>query len=602
MKKCLTNQFGFNRYLILFFIVAYQSANAQLPEFGWAKRTGGPEFAIAQSNCVTADREGNVYTAGIFTGTTDFDPDPETTYNLTSLNNPWGGIASQIFVTKFDAEGHFIWAKNFGNNQGFDFPGVIVVKQNHVFIAGTFYDATDFDPGPLVNTLQATNGGDVFLLKLDTDGNFVWVKNIASGSDSSYCTALKIDDSGNIYTSGTFFTDADFDPDPLVTQIMYAGGYRNPYISKLSPEGEFMWAKIFVGGGYNIGMGIDLDASGNVYATGDFSYPCDFDPGSGSFIISPIYNDAAESDQKFDVYVAKLDKNGNFVWAKSLGGNINDHAATIKTDREGNSYIAGNFRGTADFNPDQDAVFNLASSGDYDMFVCKLDASGNFVWAKSFGGAGHDDLRQIDLDSFGNVYAIGNFLGSDDFDPDPANVFNLTSAGGLDIFMSKLDSNGHFIWARNFGGSDTRFGNSDSGQGIFVNEEATAIYASGWFDGTSDFDPTAADFNITALGTSGGDYSQNEFVLKWKQLSPLSTAESVIQNGNIYPNPFGDHIYFDLETPSQITIHTMLGQLVLNQSFSSGRQYIQTANLKKGTYLVKLVTNGKTTYKKMIKS
>ena len=116
----------------------------------------------------------------------------------------------------------------------------------------------------------------------------------------------------------------------------------------------------------------------------------------------------------------------------------------------------GSFQGTADFDPGA-GTFNLTSAGDYDIFISKLDSSGNFVWAKSLGGTGYDVSYGIALDSGGNVYTTGSFSGTVDFDPG-AGTFNLTSAGTGDIFVSKLDSNGNFVWARSLGGTSDAVG------------------------------------------------------------------------------------------------------------------------------------------------
>ena len=175
------------------------------------------------------------------------------------------------------------------------------------------------------------------------------------------------------------------------------------------------------------GWGIAVDGSGNVHTTGNFQDTADFDPGPGTSNLT--------SNGSSDVFVSKLDSNGNFVWAKNMGGGA-DHGLGIEVDGSGNIHTTGIFNGTADFDPGPGS-FNLTSNGGRDVFVSKLDSDGNFVWAKSIGGAFADQVSGIALDGSGNVHTTGFFGSTADLDPG-LGTFNLTSNGSFDIFISKL--------------------------------------------------------------------------------------------------------------------------------------------------------------------
>jgi hypothetical protein len=143
-----------------------------------------------------------------------------------------------------------------------------------------------------------------------------------------------------------------------------------------------------------------------------------------------------------------------FQWTIGIGGIGTDAVGVSNiTSAGGDIYTTGYFSATVDFNPSI-GVFNLNSVGNEDIFITKLDASGNFLWAKSIGGPFDDRVRCIATDNSGNIYITGDFLSPTvDFDPG-AGVFNLNSIGAYDIFIVKLDSSGNFLWAKTIGGTD----------------------------------------------------------------------------------------------------------------------------------------------------
>ena len=259
------------------------------------------------------------------------------------------------------------------------------------------------------------------------------------------------------------------------------------YLSSISfcQQANFEWAKAYGGTFFDYGNSITVDNSGNVYTTGSFVGTADFDPGAGTFNLT--------SAGGTDVFIQKLDASGNLLWAKAFGGTSTDQSNSITVDASGNVYATGNFKGTVDFDPGA-GTFNLTSAGSYDdFFVQKLDASGNFLWAKAFGGTSTDQSNSITVDASGNVYTTGSFGYTVDFDPG-AGTFNLTSAGGADVFIQKLDASGNFIWAKAFGGTST-----DQSNSITVDASGN-VYTTGGFGNTVDFDPGAGTFILNLNG------------------------------------------------------------------------------------------------------
>jgi hypothetical protein len=492
-------------------LLFFSCLQAQNVNMAWAKSMGGASTDLGNSTAV--DALGNVYTTGYFSGTADFDPGPGT-YNLTAASD-------DIFVSKLDASGNFVWAKQMGvAGAAFAYGYSIAVDAfGNVYTTGTFTGTVDFDPGPgTYNFTTVAGADDIFVSKLDSSGNFVWAKDMGGASiDFDYGKSIAVDASFNVYTTGGFQGTVDFDPGPGTYNLISAGA-GDIFVSKLDSSGKFVWAKNMGGVGSANVFSIAVDASFNVYTTGSFQGTADFDPGAGTYNLI--------SAGAGDIFVSKLDASGNFVWAKDMGGASSDQGNSLALDGSRNVYTTGYFNGTADFDPGA-GTYNLTAAGQGDIFVSKLDSSGNFVWAKQMGGASDDGGNCIGVDASGNVYTTGLFRGTADFDPG-AGTFNLISVGGSDIFISKLDSSGNFVWAKDMGGAS-----DDWGMSIAV-DDLRNVYTTGSFLGTANFDPGPGTFNLT----SAGNY--DIFVEKLSQTAALPVTwlnfNGVLRNNETYLN------------------------------------------------------------------
>lgn len=287
----------------------------------------------------------------------------------------------------------------------------------------------------------------------------------------------------------------------------------------------FTWAKQFSGLNDQQGQSVAVDGSGNVITVGEFGDVADFDPGAGTFTLSPGSN--------YDAFISKVDAFGNFVWAKQIGINTTgDFAYDVAVDGSGNIYLTGYFNGTSDFDPGA-GVYNLtAPSFQQEVFICKLNSLGNFIWAKQIGGTQQDWAYSIAVDATNNVYTTGFFSGVADFDPG-AGIFNMTSSGPTDIFVSKLDGSGNFVWAKQFAGGGTNF---SVGRGISVDASGN-VYTTGNFIGTIDFDPGAGLFNMTHSN------SQDVFISKLDASGAFVWAKQI--NGSGSGGAYGKDIVVD---------------------------------------------------------
>lgn len=482
----------------LMLLLCCVSSQGQTPQLAWSRQLGGangehPYAPPESGNAIVRAADGSIYTTGQFAGTSDFDPGSGT-FDLTAAGD------LDIYISKLDAAGNFLWARRIGGIGEDVGMAITVDNAGNTYITGYFNDLTDFDPGPEIFNLEGAFY-DIFLLKLDPVGNFVWAKNM--GSDGyDVANAIVLDPPGNLYITGAFDGSVDFDPGPGVYNLQSAGGAgdNDIFIAKLDTAGNLVWAKGFgAPAGLDMGKGITTDASGNVYATGCFTGTVDFDPGAGTTSFTAVLWD--------DIFVLKLDASGNLGWARQFGGDgTQEYGNAIAVDASGNVYTTGRFGNTVDFDPGP-GIYNLSipnNNGSH-IFVSKLNAAGNFVWARQFGtndpsNTGMNEGFSIKVDALGNVYTAGNFGGIVDFDPGSgiADTFNLYSPIDYDAYISRLDSSGNFSWVLQFGENDYT---AEVVKSIDL-DAAGNIYTTGFFYGMSDFDPGTGTSYLSSFGYS----------------------------------------------------------------------------------------------------
>lgn len=476
--------------LLALILLAGSFCNAQ-PVFNWAKSFG--DANDDQGKSIALDATGNVYVAGVFTGTADFDPGPAA-HTLTA-----NGSSQDIFIAKYNASGDYLWAVNIGNSNDEMVNKIAVDASGNLYATGYFYGTVDFDPGATAQNLTCIGYVEAFVLKLDALGNYVWAKQIGgAGSGGEVGQSVAVDANGNILIAGCYDGTPDLDPG-INSQIMPFAGSQDAFICKWDASGNYIWGRSVNGPSIENPWSIATDATGNVYTAGHFiGSAVDFDPGAGIESISPVGS--------ADIFILKLDINGNFVWVKQMGGaGATSVNRGIGVDASGNVIITGGFIGTTDFDPGA-GVTNFTSTGT-DIYAAKLTAAGGLVWAKQISGSSDELAQSLALDAAGNVYMAGTYGGTPDFDPDATATYTLANAGAYDIFVSKLNSTGDFVWARSMGGV-----NVDMGLDIAVNG-ADNIFTTGYFRETADFDPDAGTQNLTAAGAiSGSDVFIARFI------------------------------------------------------------------------------------------
>lgn len=387
----------------------------------WAVRVGGS--GIDLGNEVAIDAYGNVYVAGSFDGTVDFDPGAGTA-NLSS-----GSVAGS-FILKLNSTGTFAWAKAINSNQGTSAEGLSVSAAGVVHVAGNMTGIADLNPGSATVTATTVGNYDIYLVELDSAGNYNWSVHVGSnGLDG--CTGVTEDVNGDVFICGYFVNTCDFDPSGSTANLTATG--NDAYVAKYTSAGAYAWASKLGGGGNDGCADITVDFSGKVYSCGYFDGTCDFDPGAGSVTFTAGTGIS-------DAFVSCLNANGSYSWAAQLGGPSVDVAQSICLDLTGNVYTTGRFSGTADFDP-SGTTSSLTSAGVEDVFVSKLTSSGAFVSAHKFGSVSNDNGLSVALDANNSVYISGYFNGTTDLDPQPSS-WALTSLGQDDGYIVKFSQSG----------------------------------------------------------------------------------------------------------------------------------------------------------------
>jgi hypothetical protein len=371
-------------------------------DYLWGVSWGDPG---SEWDCgLTLDNAGNVFVIGTFEGTVDFDPGPGST-----VETAFG--ESDVYMVKFDTNGNFRWVDTWGSDYLEDFVwDVDATSTGVVCVVGTFTGMTDFEPGPFQDLYIAEGMHDIYLNFLsNSDGEYIGVYTWGGLADDSV-NAVEIDSGNNIYVLGMFEAAVDFNP--LGGEDWYVSAHYpdSPFLTKFGPGGTYLWTRTWgTDSGWCKGYDMTCDSDGNTYITGTFTEAVDLDPGAG-------IDHHNSNSTSADIYLTKLDPNGNFLHSVVLGGSQPDCGVDVATDDDGYVYMTGFFTGGVDFDEGPES-HPLASVGPSDPFLTKYDESGNYVYAYSLGNAGDAWGSGIVLDNSGDIYLTGIFTGSIDLDP-----------------------------------------------------------------------------------------------------------------------------------------------------------------------------------------
>ncbi|MBK9271387.1 MAG: SBBP repeat-containing protein [Saprospiraceae bacterium] len=556
-------QFKFTT-LVFAFCMGLEFIASQTVKPSWAFGIGdtGPDAG----NSLHIDPDGNLLITGFFRGNPDFDPGPG---EFKLLSNG----SEDVFVCKYDPSGHLIWAKNFGSRREDRGQQITTDTDGNIYISGYFRDAVSFDEENPDQKFFPKGFSDGFVLKLDKDGTFVWVKQIAGNLDD-IPKCIAVDRENEILVAGYFQGTTDFDPSED-TLIFQSKGVNDVFILKLNQDGDLRWAKHLGGRFDDQASAVLIHPNNEITVTGNFLDSLDIDPGVGTYWLT--------SKASGDVFILRLDSEANFKWAGQFRSDrvVNNIGAYI--DRQGFIYMTGFFDAQTDFNPGSDSLILDAPNTVGDIFVVKLDELGNLQWARKLGGDAHDVGLGITTDELGNVYTTGCYQMEADFDPGPGEVL-MRSEGNHnnDIFVSKLNSNGEFVGCNSVNGPM-----NDIGFSLAANKQ-NQLFVTGIFTAKVTYNQIP---DTTLLQSHG---AEDLLLLRYDFDISQTINASLKSDWSIFPTLVDHTIHITCKecqsTPIEYKIFDLKGNLLLTRSISEKTELvaIPVLHLPSSFYILQL--------------
>jgi len=538
MKKIRISSKNYFFFIAVLFTIFRTHAQT----FDWLITAGGPLSDKATS--IAVDGNGNTFITGFFNEEASFGP-----FYIPMINPS----SKEAFIAKIDPQGNYLWVKsgdNFFDDRGL---GLCLDPAGNVYITGTCWGGLIFGTLDVYNTTAYTD--QIFVLKLDTDGNEIWLKNagVDEGGypyNDDHGFDLVADSDGDILVTGFISNNdptdhyATFDAISIPVQAMDSLAF----VAKLSNNGVWQWVKTNGGvDGYRDNR-ITVDDEKNIYFVGGFQ-------GSKTFETTTLTSNGLS-----DIFIAKYSTNGTFIYAKNAGSPLDDRANDIAFDHENHLYLTGEFKGNAIFG--NDTLNNNGSDEDRDIFVARISKDGDWDWAKKAGSnSGGDRGNGIVVNSLGNIFVTGQFKENAKF----GGALELN--GGIDsiqVFIAAIDSLGKWKWALQGKNTDDSRGN-----GITCDENCN-VYVDGYYD-------NAVQFDSQSIISTG---KKDMFILKIKDACfayppPEPSAEETVIDDfspiNIF-SPNGDGIndqlsFFKKYKPTgTLTIVNRWGNIVYQSS------------------------------------
>lgn len=538
----------------MLFIVGLQPGFAQQPNWMWAKSS---DAGNSYWHGIVTDSDGNTITSGSFEGSFSYG-------GQTVISR--GG--TDVFILKCDGNGTLLWLKQFGGTGAEIHTGGIAIDSlEMIYLTGSFEGSANYDS----DTLTSNGFSDIFLVKLDSQGDLQWKKR-AGGINPDWGIACTVGENGELYVTGQFGVDPSVPPVQTEgefdgTTILSNGG-ADVFLAKYDLNGNLNWVKPCGSVKSDLSSGVVIDDSGNVMISGAFN-------GSQMQFDNYQLPNISVGSTISSAFVAKFDGAGTFSWANTLGSvntggigfNSRVTSGEIQIDENNNSYIAGFFTGNL-----KTISQTVNTHGDMDMYLVSYDPQGNQRWVQAIGGGGFEDGLGILYDKKQSALLLtGTYNGDAAIGGD-----TLAMVNGTDIFVASLDQAGVLNWAISAGGTGHDLSNA-----IAIDKDDNIVI-------TGDFGSSVCNFG----GVSQSATAANTFFMA-KLSKPVSVQG--FQNPQrlleVFPNPsVGSFTIESVGPDDRISILTYSGQEIPFNYYRSGDKFIVT-DLPKGLFLVQLFSN-----------
>ncbi|MTI29761.1 hypothetical protein E1171_02960, partial [Cytophagales bacterium RKSG123] len=451
-------------YLTIYFILLLVCCNniALSQELVFAKRIGSdsPDMSSEQESSIVLDEEGNFYITGSIGSGSIGAVFGEGETNETTMN------INGSFVAKYSASQELLWVQQMEASTSY---AIDIDVSGNVYVSGTFFQEATFGVGQTNETTLSGISGEIFIAKYDPNGNLLWAINEGGDNDDNPGgRALIVDDSGNIYLTGTFWGTVTFgEGEPNETTLTSESSTF--LLAKYDTDGSLIWIqKASSGSNHSGGKNIDLDEQGNVFITGNYFNSVTFGEG--------LSNETTLNDGNESSFIVKFDNKGNFIWAiDPFIGGASDISGDLKIDKTGSVLFAGSFTSTILLGEGTDREIQLSSVGSEDIILAKYSSEGGFLWAKTAGSIEDDRGIGLAIDTNSNVFITGYYGGEIQFGINERNDTTILNSGASDFFVAKFSPSGEFIWVTSAGEEEW-----DQGNDIEVDGQGN-IYVTGFY-------------------------------------------------------------------------------------------------------------------------
>lgn len=339
--------------------------------------------------------------------------------------------ASSMFVARVAPDGSWAWARGPGATSSEYGYAVAALPDGSALVAGQFAGTAPFGSFNLVSA----GGTDIFVAKIDANGEWLWATR-AGGADSEEALSISAQADGGAIVSGSFGSGtASFG----TTSLNLVDG-SDAYVARIGPTGEWEWATSAGGPNAEIAQSVSALPGEGAIVTGFFTGTMSF----GSDVLTANVGN--------DVFVAKISQAGAWEWATKGGGLNATVSQSVAVLPDGGALVAGYFFGSAVF-----GGTTLTSAGVDDAFVARISSAGEWTWAIRGGGSRQASAQSLAALPDGGGIVTGHFI-----DAASLGAFELTGAGGNDVFVARVSPGGDWTWAVGAGGSVFDMGRSAS--------------------------------------------------------------------------------------------------------------------------------------------